>query len=93
MGDVLDLTDERTRTALGVRAEDLVQGDYTTTQAIGAWAERQGYQGILAPSAALPGEGTLIVFRQFMEQDVKLVSVRDFAGTPEPSEQRPSAGP
>lgn len=59
---VLDLTNPAVRAALGVEAEQLVSDDLAGCQQIAAWARREGYEGILAPSAALDGEVILAVF-------------------------------
>jgi len=60
--EVLDLTNEQVRAILGLTLEDLVGDDYQRTQAVTAAAANAGYQGILAPSAALDGRRTLVVF-------------------------------
>lgn len=60
--EVLDLTSPDVRTALGVTEGDLTGDDYTATQAIAAVARQTGFEGVLAPSAALPGRQTLVVF-------------------------------
>lgn len=60
--EVLDLTDERVRAHLGLDEGDLIADDYATTQAIAAEARDAGFDGLLAPSAALPGRDTLVVF-------------------------------
>ncbi|HVX21413.1 MAG TPA: RES family NAD+ phosphorylase [Acidimicrobiales bacterium] len=59
---VLDLTDAAVRSALGVTETDLVSDDYAVTQRIAKAAASAGFEGILAPSAALPGRTTLVVF-------------------------------
>lgn len=59
---VLDLTDAAVRATLQVEREALVSNDLTRCQAIAEWAQREGYEGILAPSAALDGEVILAVF-------------------------------
>lgn len=59
---VLDLTDEQTRSHLGVDERDLVSDDYVTTQAIAAAARDAGFDAVLAPAAALAGCQTLAVF-------------------------------
>jgi RES domain-containing protein len=59
---VLDLTDDRTRSHLGVDERDLLSEDYATTQAIAAAAHDAGFDAILAPAAALLGGETLAVF-------------------------------
>jgi RES domain-containing protein len=59
---VLDLTDEKTRSHLNVDQADLVSDDYATTQAIATAARDAGFDAVLAPAAALPGCETLAVF-------------------------------
>lgn len=59
---VLDLTDEETRSHLNVDEADLVSDDYATTQAIADTARDAGFDAVLAPAAALPGCETLAVF-------------------------------
>jgi len=60
--DILDLTDNAVRSHLGINEADLVDDDCDLTQAIADAARTAGYQGILAPSAALPGRETIAVF-------------------------------
>jgi RES domain-containing protein len=64
--EVLDLTSAATRTALGITEEDLTGDDYAATQAIATTARQTGCAGLLAPSAALPGRQTLVVFADGM---------------------------
>ncbi len=59
---VLDLTNPAVRRAIGVGVGKLVSDDLARCQQIAAWAQRAGYEGILAPSAALGGEAILAVF-------------------------------
>lgn len=59
--NVLDLTDPSARAGLGVTLGQLITNDYSVTQALGS-AARSRYDGILAPSARLPGASNLIVF-------------------------------
>jgi len=59
---VLDLTDARVRSHLAVSEHDLVGDDYSVTQAIASAARNAGFDGVLAPAAALPGRKTLAVF-------------------------------
>ncbi len=59
---VLDLTDERVREVLGVSDGDLTGDDLTRCQAIAEQARAAGYDGVLAPSAALDGQKTLAIF-------------------------------
>jgi RES domain-containing protein len=60
--EVLDLTDNTVQSHLGINEADLTGDDYNLTQAIADSARAAGYQGILAPSAALPGRETIAVF-------------------------------
>jgi len=60
--DVLDLTNPGVRAAVGLDEADLVGDDYAKTQAVAAAAAGAGFGGVLAPSAALPGRRTLVVF-------------------------------
>jgi RES domain-containing protein len=60
---VLDLTDPTVRDRIGVAEVDLVDDDLTVCQAIADEARSAGFDAILAPSAALPDETTLAVFR------------------------------
>jgi RES domain-containing protein len=59
---VLDLTDDDICSQLGVTSADLIGNDYGRTQAVGEAAAKAGFDAILAPSAALPGRLTLVVF-------------------------------
>jgi RES domain-containing protein len=59
---VLDLTDPRVRETLGVSDDDLIGDDFTRCQALGEAARAAGFEGVLAPSAALAGEVILVVF-------------------------------
>lgn len=59
---ILDLTDGKTRSLLGVGEPDLISDDCVTTQNIAAAARDAGFDGLLAPAAALPGCETLAVF-------------------------------
>jgi len=59
---VLDLSDAQVREALGLTEADLTGDDLTRCQALGAAARAAGFEGILAPSAALPDESILVVF-------------------------------
>ena len=59
---VLDLADPAVRAALDVEEEDLVGDDYDLCQGLADAARGAGFDGVLAPSAGLPGERTLAVF-------------------------------
>jgi len=62
--EVLDLTSAQVRDHLGITEDDLVGDDYGISQDIAIAAEHAGFEGILAPSAALPGRQTLVVFHR-----------------------------
>ena len=68
--EVLDLTSAAVRTALGVTEDDLIGDGYAITQAIAAVARSAGFAGLLAPSAALSGRQTLVVFASGMPRVV-----------------------
>jgi RES domain-containing protein len=59
---VLDLTDFSVQHALGLTEADLIGDDYAATQAVAAAARDVGFDGLLAPSAALAGRLTLVIF-------------------------------
>jgi hypothetical protein len=59
---VLDLTQQRSIAALGLLPEQLVADDLSICQELAEQAQSAGFEGILAPSAALSGEVTLAVF-------------------------------
>lgn len=60
----LDLTSDDTCRTLGVSSVDLtgVGYEYRLCQSIAARAWQNGHEGILAPSGALPGQRTVVVF-------------------------------
>jgi len=59
---VLDLTSAEVRAALGVEEAELTGDDWSRCQQIAADARAAGFDGLLAPSRALLGETTLVVF-------------------------------
>lgn len=63
---VLDLTDPEVRDQMGVTGEELVSDDLRRCQELATEAREAGFDGILAPSAALDGEITLAVFGSAM---------------------------
>lgn len=65
LSNVLDLRDARVQRKLGVTLDDITGDDYTHTQRIGEWALREGFTGIIAPSARFPGRANLVVFGGF----------------------------
>jgi len=64
---VLDLTDGQVRETLGVEEDELVGDDYELCQRLAAAARAAGLDGVLAPSAGLPGQRTLVVFSQALD--------------------------
>lgn len=72
--NVLDLCDPTTRDRLGVSEADLTSDDYGLCQAIADEAAHH-FDGVLAPSAALPGRRTLVIFPAGMAK-VSVVSSR-----------------
>jgi RES domain-containing protein len=70
---VLDLTSATVRRAIGVTTEALVADDREVCQDMALAAIAGDYQGLLAPSAALPGARTLVVFRSGYDH-VELIS-------------------
>lgn len=64
--EVLDLTSAAVQSALVVTEHELIGDDYAATQAVAAAAHQAGFEGLLAPSAALPGRQTLVVFANGM---------------------------
>ena len=55
---ILDLTNEQIRAELGITARDLVSDDLSRCQLIAERARSDGYEAILAPSAALQRQTT-----------------------------------
>lgn len=51
-----------TASSFGLRPEALVDDDYTATQDLGDYLRTTGRAGLIAPSAALPGTETLVLF-------------------------------
>ena len=66
--EVLDLCDASVRAALGVGYDDLVGDDYMKSQEVADKARAEGYEGLLAPSAAVHGGKTLVVFPVGMDR-------------------------
>jgi hypothetical protein len=64
--EVLDLTDPALLEQLGLDEDDLIGDDYLACQEIAALARAAGFDGVLSPSAALPGQRTLMVFHHAM---------------------------
>ncbi|HVA43784.1 MAG TPA: RES family NAD+ phosphorylase [Acidimicrobiales bacterium] len=59
---LLDLTDPKVLEAVGLTDSDLIGDDYSRTQQMAVAAVEAGFDGALAPSAALPDRLTLAVF-------------------------------
>ncbi|MGI9090143.1 MAG: RES family NAD+ phosphorylase [Gemmatimonadaceae bacterium] len=65
IGPVLDLTDAQWRAEAGVDLHTLTDDepdDLETCRTVADWARSGGYQGLLVPSAAQPGEANLIIY-------------------------------
>jgi RHS repeat-associated protein len=60
--NMLDLTNAKTRRALGIKLKDIMGDSYKVTHKIGDFAKSNGYNGIIAPSARSVGGVNLIVF-------------------------------
>jgi len=59
---ILDLTDQETLRLLEVDQADLVNDEYSVCQDLSRLAYSSRLDGVLGPSAALPGERTVVVF-------------------------------
>ena len=70
---VLDLTDKRIRRAVGIRLTELRSNNHAECQKVAREARAAGLEGILAPSAALRAETTLVVF----DRALKKIAERD----------------
>ena len=60
--NLLDLTDKQVLNRLGIDYNSITGDDYTITHMIGRFAETNGYQGIIAPSARAEGGVNVIVW-------------------------------
>ncbi len=76
---VLDLTDELVREQLRISEDELVSNNYVACQEIAETlgARPEHFGGILAPSAAIRGEQTLVVFQVWILDRVGHVCVTD----------------
>jgi len=88
-GPFLDLTDPEVRDAEGVTLDDLVADDTTTTREVARRARLRGdVIGIRAPSAAMDGEVTFVVFAEHVSQVVlvsdEIVRIVDYVAGQEP---------
>lgn len=71
---VLDLTDPDVRQRVSITELDLVGDDYRNCQRLAAGARAAGLDGILAPSAALPGHQTLAVFAHVLDRPGRVIA-------------------
>jgi RES domain-containing protein len=76
---VLDLTNPQVRETLGVSERELTGDDLTHCQKVAEYARDSGYDGVLAPSAALDGQRTIAVFSSAMR---KITAGRSRVGSP-----------
>ena len=60
--NMLDVTNPTTRLQLGVNLNDIIGNSYETTHRIGNYAYKNGYNGIIAPSARGDGGVNIILF-------------------------------
>ena len=72
---VLDLTEVVGRQTIGITLDDLTGDDYEQCRRVAALARDHGLDGILSPSAALPGSLTLGVFAPSVEKITVELSV------------------
>jgi RES domain-containing protein len=59
---VLDLTRPNSLARAGISDEQLIASQYSVTQEIGLSAWENGFEGLITPSAAIPGQHNLAVF-------------------------------
>jgi RES domain-containing protein len=76
---VLDLTDARVRELLDVTERERTGDDLSQCQRVAEYARDSGYDGILAPSAALDGQQTIAVFLSAMRN---ITAGRSRVGSP-----------
>ena len=70
----LDLRDNATRSTLGVSTEALVSDDTVETRRIGDYARANGFQAILAPSAAAVDTNNLVLLLDRLPARPEVVS-------------------
>lgn len=75
LGRVLDFTDSEVLHQAGLTEQVLVDDDVRICQALGDAAHYLGYEGVLSPSAAGPGD-TLAIFLNRLRATSRLESVR-----------------
>lgn len=73
---VCDLTDPDLRRGLGVTESDLTADSLGVCQELAEAAIDAGFEAVLAPSAALPGEHTLAVFGDAIMERISAVADR-----------------
>lgn len=69
MSDIADLTDPGWQSWLGLSEGDLVGEDWEICQDAAETLRAAGANGIVTPSAALPGKLSLVVFRRMIRGD------------------------
>ena len=68
LDNMLDLTNPKVRKQLGVKKKDLLTNDYrknvgsATTHQMGEYALKNGYNGLVVPSARNPGGNNIVIF-------------------------------
>jgi hypothetical protein len=83
--NVLDLRDEELLRALGIRREDLLSDDAALPRLVGEVAHEMGYEALIAPSVAGPGDVVAIFpANRGAESTIEIAGVRPFrAGRPD----------
>lgn len=61
--NALDLTNPKVRKQLNLTMKQIAKDGYTDTQAIGSWARKNGYDGIIAPSARDKNGINIVIFK------------------------------
>lgn len=69
MNDIADLTDPAWRTWAGLDEQDLVGDDWSVCQDAADTLRDAGANGIVTPSAALPGKLSLVIFKRMIRGD------------------------
>ena len=75
---VLDLTSDQVRAALGVTEAELTADDPAVPRSIGEAAHHLGYEAVLAPSAAGPGQALAIFLdNRAADSELALLAVQE----------------
>jgi RES domain-containing protein len=74
VSSLVDLRNDAARSDLGVTAEALVGDDPAETRRIGNYARENGFQAVLAPSAAAKDQNNLVVFMDRLRAHPEVIS-------------------